>query len=335
MNFDSRLKISVIIPAYQARNHIAHAIDAAFFQTYRPIEVVIIDDGSYDGTEQVANDYLIRIGLVIEKIENKFENEELISNKFSDSSGKFIVVYIKQPNSGPSKARNIGIKYSSGDVIAFLDVDDTWSKDKLELQISLFERSACQFVFTNTVIKSKSGKEKIMYPSVANLPFEIKNNIIVDSWRSLISTNFVTTSSVLALRSCFGQGRVFSETRRLAEDWELWLTLSNKFTFGYVPEVCVIKKQVEGSLSGDNMGMLISSIEVLENFLKDKFSLQCVTQVTDLQVREVLFTSYKWAGYSALMSRNRQLARKYLFNALKVRVDLQTAGYYLRACSPF
>ncbi len=97
--------ISVIIPVYNGEKYLAEAIESVLDQNYCPIEVIVVDDGSTDGTADVAW-------------------------SFSES-----VHFIYQPNQGVAVARNTGIKNSSGELIAFLDADDLWAHNKLNVQV--------------------------------------------------------------------------------------------------------------------------------------------------------------------------------------------------------
>ena len=97
--------ISVIIPAYNAAAFLADAVDSIRRQAYQPLEIIIVDDGSTDGTAEVA----ARLG------------------------GE--VRYVRQPNGGPAVARNHGLRLARGEVIAFLDADDVWPDGRLEVQL--------------------------------------------------------------------------------------------------------------------------------------------------------------------------------------------------------
>ena len=96
--------VSVVIPVYNGASFLAGAIENVLAQNYEPLEIIVVDDGSTDATAQVAAGY----------------SKE--------------VHYVRQPNAGPSASRNLGIKLSQGDMLAFLDVDDLWSDHKLNLQ---------------------------------------------------------------------------------------------------------------------------------------------------------------------------------------------------------
>lgn len=103
--------VSVIIPVYNGEAFLADAVASIRSQSYEPMEIIVVDDGSTDGTAAVARQL----------------------------AGA--VQYICQPNSGPPAARNRGLKTARGDVIAFLDVDDLWSENKLEIQLERLART--------------------------------------------------------------------------------------------------------------------------------------------------------------------------------------------------
>jgi len=97
--------VSVIIPVYNGERFLAEAIESVLAQTYRPVEVIVVDDGSTDGSAKIAA-------------------------KFKDN-----VHYVYQPNSGPAAARNRGLKMVHGGIIGFIDADDLWTEDKLQVQL--------------------------------------------------------------------------------------------------------------------------------------------------------------------------------------------------------
>jgi len=111
--------VSVIIPVFNGEKYLAEAIESVIAQDYRPIEVIVIDDGSIDRSAEIAKSYLE-------------------------------VRYIYQPNRGLSSALNQGIKAARGSFLAFLDADDLWKPDKLSAQLSLIdEHPDLDIVFGN------------------------------------------------------------------------------------------------------------------------------------------------------------------------------------------
>jgi glycosyltransferase involved in cell wall biosynthesis len=101
--------VSVLIPVYNGDRYLAEAIESVLAQSYRPIEIVVVDDGSTDGSGTIAR---------------RYES----------------VRYFFQPNSGLSAALNSGVKLANGDFLAFLDADDLWEGDKLARQMDAFDK---------------------------------------------------------------------------------------------------------------------------------------------------------------------------------------------------
>ena len=101
--------ISCIVPVYNGEKYLAEAIESILAQSYRPLEIIVVDDGSTDETPQVVAGF------------------------------KDQVVYLEQSNKGPSATRNLGVSASRGDFVAFLDPDDLWHPDKLARQMARFE----------------------------------------------------------------------------------------------------------------------------------------------------------------------------------------------------
>ncbi len=126
--------ISVLLPAFNAKEYIAEAVESVLRQTYQDFEIIVVDDGSTDGTQTVVK---------------SFSNQ---------------VQYHYQENSGAAAARNHCIRLARGEFLAFLDADDIWSDDKLELQIREFnEDSSLEAVFGMVrQVLQKDWKKKIL-----------------------------------------------------------------------------------------------------------------------------------------------------------------------------
>jgi glycosyltransferase involved in cell wall biosynthesis len=104
--------ISCIVPVFNGELYLAEALESILKQSYRPLEIIVVDDGSSDGTAAVVQRYGDRVR------------------------------YLRQNNSGPATARNLGLSAVQGDFVAFLDADDLWHAEKLERQMARFEARA-------------------------------------------------------------------------------------------------------------------------------------------------------------------------------------------------
>lgn len=186
--------VSVIIPVRNGIETIDRAISSVLKQVGAgEIELVVIDDGSTDGTASF--------------ISEKYPFVKLISN-----DGK-----------GVSSARNTGIAHSTGRYVAFLDADDEWKSGKLAKQVEFLERnpryilSACAAEYVDVDGRlQKIGKSK--FDGVAT--------------KSLFNGNFIATSSVVLRKSILRQENLsFHEELKFAEDWQMWIRLSSRGKF--------------------------------------------------------------------------------------------------------
>lgn len=188
---------SVVIPVYNGEKFIARAIESVLAQTVPALEIIVVNDGSKDGTAAVLAGFgdLIRV--------------------------------VSIPNGGVSNARNTGIKVARGDFVAFLDADDVWVANKLAEQLAAFARhpevgfSCCNFITLN-----KWSGEKVDH--FAHFPSSLGLNFDEPLRRSavavLVDSNFVgTCSNVIIRKSVLEQVGLFNTAYRQAEDYDLWL----------------------------------------------------------------------------------------------------------------
>jgi len=196
--------ISIIIPTYNRANLLPRAIKSILNQTFKNFELIIVDDGSIDNTKEVVGRFR--------------KNDKRVR-------------YIWQDNSGaPAKPKNAGIKNAKGEFIAFLDSDDEWLVEKLEEQIKLFEKSNSSnlgFVGCNAVIIDKKNKKEWGYKTPRC------NNV----FRELLMNDFIfSSSSVIVKKEVFNKIGFFDENIRVGEDWDMWIRISRKYDFDFVPE---------------------------------------------------------------------------------------------------
>ncbi len=178
--------VSVIIPTYNSAGTLIRAISSAQNQTHQNIEIIVIDDGSDDDTEDILKDYIV----------------------------KNLITYIHQENKGPGFARNVGIKKSSGQYIAFLDADDYWDSNKIEEQIKILKN--------NNYILCSTERQNI-----GNESSFITNGGYTFGLPAFLFSNPVTLSSVMVKRDILIKAGLFPENRKLdaVEDYDLWLRM--------------------------------------------------------------------------------------------------------------
>lgn len=224
--------VSVIIPAYNARATICATLRSVLQQTWRNIEVIVINDGSVDDTlAQIAtlNDPRLKV--------------------FSGA------------NQGHSGARNRGLQVATGEFISFIDADDLWTPDKLEQQLlALCQQPTAGVAYSWTQCIDAAGK--LLY----NLP---PTRFEGDVWQFLLLGNFLTSgSNILIRRSVVEAVGDFDTTLSKAEDWEYFLRLAQQTHFAVVPAYQILYRKSPGSASSKIDEMERCSLSVLETALR-------------------------------------------------------------------
>ena len=233
--------VSVIIPVFNGEEFIAQAIQSAIAQTYQNLEIIVIDDGSEDRTYEAVC-------------------------KLAGSDDRIKHFQLPKNSRNPAVPRNKGLEIAHGDYIAFLDSDDIWFKDKLEVQMSAIESLGLDFVSS----KAKKAPESFLYAETysdktANSDWE---NV---SFSKLLKKNIIVTSSVLCSRRIIGEHR-FSELDKHTgvEDYLMWLNLhrNQSIKSAVLMDKLVCYRVRDGSMSRSKFRMamqvlaLLSEIEV-------------------------------------------------------------------------
>ncbi len=224
-------RVSVIIPTYNRRQFLKEAIDSVLNQTFKDVELIVVDDGSTDGTEELVSAY-----------------------------GKKIR-YIWQMNKGPAAARNKGTEIASGEYIAFLDSDDLWLPRKLEKQIDFFNLNPEAKICYTDEIWIKNGirvnpKKKHAKYSGWIYPYCLPLCII-------------SPSSVLIKRELWNTIEGFDENFFVCEDYELWLRIGAQYPIFFLPDKLIIKRGGHPDQLSKRWGMDIWRIKALIKVLKN------------------------------------------------------------------
>lgn len=236
-------KVSVVIPTYNRAHLLPKAIQSVLNQTYQDLEIVLVDDGSTDNTEEVIKD---------------FKDER--------------IRYIRHnQNKGASAARNTGIRESRGKYIAFQDSDDEWFLDKLKQQIEAFADTSPEVGIVYSGFYRIEADKKIYLPN-DHLP-QKEGNI----HNELLEGNFVGTPTVLVKKECFENKKYFDENLPALEDWELWIELSKYYHFKYINKPLLCSYSTPNSINLNENNMLkaheIILLTHLDDFSKNKKNL--------------------------------------------------------------
>jgi len=222
--------VSVIIPTYNRSRFLGEALDSALNQTYKGMEILVVDDGSTDGTSQLVRKYGPRIR------------------------------YIYQERSERSSARNRGVRESCGDYIAFLDSDDIWLPEKLERQVKVLnDNEEIGVVYTGVQFIDEDGRAyegKICWAALQRKRQRLYEDLMT---RNVISGS---ASSVLLRRECMETAGPFDEAMNACEDLDLWRRLAANFRFHKI-EQPFVKLRVHFENTQDRLGTMAQGYETI------------------------------------------------------------------------
>ena len=228
------MKISVIIPTFNRKKTLGRAIQSVLNQSLSPFEILIIDDGSNDGTE--------------EWVKENFQN----------------IKYIYQNNHGVSSARNIGIENAYGDWIAFLDSDDEWLPNKLDKQVKAIDSNPKMKFFHTNEIWIRNGvrvNQMKKHKKYGGYIFE-----------KCLDICRISPSSVLIQKELFDDIGMFDESLRVCEDYDLWLRITSKYPVIFLDVPLIYKYGGHADqLSKVNDGIESYRIQSLEKIIKSGF----------------------------------------------------------------
>ena len=197
------MNVSVVIPCFNRKKTLSRSIDSVVNQTYKPSEIIIVDDGSTDGTR----DFIL----------NSYPN----------------IKYFFQPKKGVSSARNKGIRESSSDWVAFLDSDDEWLPQKLEKQINQLGKYSEIFISHTNEIWIRNGVR------VNQMKKHQKyGGYIFDKCLDICR---ISPSSVLIHKRVLKDVGVFDEALKVCEDYDLWLRITSKYSVLFERELLIVK----------------------------------------------------------------------------------------------
>jgi glycosyltransferase involved in cell wall biosynthesis len=228
-------RVSVIIPTYNGSRYLAQAIESALGQSYRDVEVIVVNDGSTDPkVEKIAKGY-----------------------------GSQIRYLAESSNQGLAGARNAGIRATNGEFVALLDDDDWWEPKKVEVQIAEFDRDpAVDLVYSDLTVHFDDGSD---VPSFLSSRPLAGSGYIFDRY---MQSKFIIPSSVMLRRSCFQRVGLFNEEMRSLEDCDFFLRLCLTGKVALVKQPLLHRRQRAGNMTSDVDLWTSYAVKFHENALK-------------------------------------------------------------------
>ena len=226
--------VSVVVTCFNYSRFVRKAVDSALRQSYRSVEVIVVDDGSTDETPAVMAAYR------------------------RDAR----VRYVRQTNQGHAAAKNTGIRLARGEFVAFLDADDVWDLEKLALQIPRFGDRDTGMVYSAKRLIGPDGEEV----PAAELPKRLlpKRGAVTEH---LLYDNFVPFSSAVVRRDILDRAGWMDETITMGCDWELWLRLSRVTSFEFTERPLLLYRIGHGQMSQRVVAAQRCADDILRRFL--------------------------------------------------------------------
>ncbi len=202
--------VSVIIPTFNRCGFLQEAVDSVLRQSYRPLEVIIVDDGSEDSSYELIKPFLTKCPVGI------------------------ICRYFYQRNNGVSSARNTGLKQALGEYISFLDSDDLWDSRKIETQMEFMtHQSEYQACYTDEIWIRKGVRV-----NPKNIHQKYSGNI----YTHCLPLCIISPSSILMKRDVIDRIGLFDEDLPACEDYDYWLRLSSQYPVYFIEEKLITKR---------------------------------------------------------------------------------------------
>lgn len=303
-------KISVIIPVHNGEKYVADCIESALSQTYPAWEIIAIDDGSTDDTGKILESF----------------------------KGRITVRSIRHSGS-PAVPRNVGMQWSTGNYVAFLDSDDVWFKDKLRLQAQACQRfPEAGFICGDFIVRRpEKGFRLEHHFSARRFGREFaRSELVFDrpmtgAFKPLLSRNFVGCSSTVMLSRRVvdrigGQNPSYPK----AEDYEYWFRCAKYTQFLIMKAVLAYKRTHGGNISNDRIGMLENQKRVLlEVFTEHRDYLKEHRLQDDCFARLARDNRFQAAYYAEIGERGQAL--RLCLQSLIFSCSPDNLGFWLRA----
>lgn len=239
--------VSVIIPAYNHEMYIEEAIQSVINQTYKNIELIVINDGSTDGTGSIITNFI-------------------------EKNNNFNIEYLSKPNEGICRTLNKGLELAKGKYVALLASDDMCMPDRIEKQLQLMEENAnIGLVFSDhffmrfnqiTQLKATDYKPNIRKCFINN----IQN---VNMYEKLLTENIIPALTVFVRKECFDKVGGF-DNNLWAEDYDMWLRISKEYPIAFIDEPLAYYRIHDSNLS--HTAVSFDTFKIIRAIMKKQYN---------------------------------------------------------------
>lgn len=290
------LKVSVIIPAYNSEKTIVRALQSVFDQTRPPYEIIVIDDGSSDRTLEILNEYKEKISVFCQK------------------------------NSGAAAARNEGVNKATGDLIAFLDSDDIWHAQKLEIQASFFEVDPDLDISSTgfNSLHESNYSEHLVSQKLTTADIRTKSL----GFNKIFIHPFLATPTVIIKKTVFLTLGGFNESLITAEDVDLWLRSCFGHKYIYIENKLTWVVTQDNSLTARaTQSPFLMHLSVIDDFCARNSAFAHNNKNTINTAKSLIYTCI---GSSLLCQNKKIAARIELITAIKLKISPRNIYLFMK-----
>ena len=289
VKFNSKNMVSVVIPTHNRANLLPRAIDSALNQTYKNLEVIVVSDGSTDGTDELMQRYV------------------------KDSRVKYINY---KPGRGGNYARNTGLDVAQGEYVAFLDDDDEWHTSKIEKQVALMEADdKVGLVYTG--INCIYVNEGISYSFIPTKRGDLSKEILFE--------NCIGSTSSVMLRRSLCRACRFDENLQALQDFDLWIKVLQGCKADVVSEPMVqyynYRNQTQVSSS---TAKYVQATDYINKKYMDLFAKLTPYEYKQKQVNDIMLL-----GNKAMRNNSPSEARQFFGQAFKINPSLSPVASWV------
>jgi glycosyltransferase involved in cell wall biosynthesis len=222
--------VSVVVASYNMGKYLPGAIDSILAQSYRNFEIIIVDDGSTDDTQQRLATYAERPNIRI----------------------------LRQENRGQPRAKNAGIAQCRGALIAFCDADDLWTPNKLEVQVPCFHGRPSLAVVSTEIGQIDGDGNRLSDRRMPRYSGRILEKLLIK--------NCISFGTAIVRKDALDDVGWFDESLPMGIDWDLWLRMAVKYEFLHIEEVTYLYRVWAGQMSRNHRGRYENAFRILDKF---------------------------------------------------------------------